>query len=246
MNSNYILYNNNCMDAMKEIESNSIDLVLTDPPYNLGLFMQNRATNLKAMRENFFGAAGWDDLEFTEWEKDMDSLFAELARVIKERGSLIMFMSIIKVETIIRLAEKHGFYYKTTGIWHKRNPMPRNMNLHFINSTEAWIYFTYKKHTGTFNNDGKAIHDFFETSVTPSGEKKYGKHPTQKPVQLLENFVELLTNENDTVFDPFCGSGSSGVAALLHGRKFIGSEINEEYCKITTERLEQVAKFGTV
>ncbi|MFD1403709.1 DNA-methyltransferase [Robinsoniella peoriensis] len=246
MNNNYVLYNKNCMDAMRKIESKSIDLVLTDPPYNLGLFMQNRATNLKAMRENFFGAAGWDDLEFDEWEKDMDSFFEELARVIKERGSVIMFMSIIKVETIIRLAEKHGFYYKTTGIWHKRNPMPRNMNLHFINSTEAWIYFTYKKHTGTYNNDGKAIHDFFETSVTPSGEKKYGKHPTQKPVQLLENFVELLTNENDTVFDPFCGSGSSGVAALLHGRKFIGSEISEEYCRITTERLEQVIKCGTV
>lgn len=246
MNSNYVLYNKNCIDAMKEIESKSVDLVLTDPPYNLGLFMQNRATNLKAMRENFFGAAGWDDLEFDEWERDMDSLFSELARVIKERGSVIMFMSIIKVETIIRLAEKHDFYYKTTGIWHKRNPMPRNMNLHFINSTEAWIYFTYKNHTGTFNNDGKAIHDFFETSVTPLGEKKYGKHPTQKPVQLLENFVDLLTNENDTVFDPFCGSGSSGVAALLHGRKFIGSEINEEYCRITLERLEQVTKFGKV
>jgi len=246
MNSNYVLYNKNCIDAMKEIESKSVDLVLTDPPYNLGLFMQNRATNLKAMRENFFGAAGWDDLEFDEWERDMDSLFSELARVIKERGSVIMFMSIIKVETIIRLAEKHDFYYKTTGIWHKRNPMPRNMNLHFINSTEAWIYFTYKKHTGTFNNDGKAIHDFFETSVTPLGEKKYGKHPTQKPVQLLENFVDLLTNENDTVFDPFCGSGSSGVAALLHGRKFIGSEINEEYCRIALERLEQVTKFGKV
>lgn len=246
MNSKYVLYNKNCMDAIKEIENKSVDLILTDPPYNLGLFMQNRATNLKAMRENFFGAAGWDDLEFDEWERDMDSLFLELARVIKERGSVIMFMSIIKVETIIRLAEKHDFYYKTTGIWHKRNPMPRNMNLHFINSTETWIYFTYKKHTGTFNNDGKAIHDFFETSVTPSGEKKYGKHPTQKPIQLLENFVELLTNENDTVFDPFCGSGSSGVAALLHGRKFIGSEINEEYCRITLERLEQVTKFGKV
>lgn len=71
-------------------------------------------------------------------------IFAELSRVVKESSSVIMFMSIIKVETIIRLAEKHGFYYKTTGIWHKKNPMPRNMNLHFINSTEAWIYFTYK------------------------------------------------------------------------------------------------------
>ena len=126
-----------------------------------------------------------------------------------------MFMSIIKVETIIRLAEKHGFYYKTTGIWHKTNPMPRNMNLHFINSTEAWIYFTYKKHTGTFNNEGIAIHDFFETSVTPAGEKRHGKHPTQKPVQLLEKFVKLLTNENDVVFDPFCGSGTFPIEAAM-------------------------------
>ena len=121
--------------------------------------------------------------------------------------------------------------------------MPRNMNLHFINSTEVWIYFTYKKHTGTFNNGGKAIHDFFETSVTPANEKKCGKHPTQKPVQLLENFVRLLTNENDIVFDPFCGSGSSGVATLLNRRRFIGSEINEEYCRITTKRVEQVIKI---
>lgn len=231
---------------MRDMESKSVDLVLTDPPYNLGLFMQNRATNLKAMRENFFGAAGWDDLEFADWEKEMDLFFAELSRVVKESSSVIMFMSIIKVETIIRLAEKHGFYYKTTGIWHKKNPMPRNMNLHFINSTEAWIYFTYKKHTGTFNNEGKAIHDFFETSVTPLSEKKCGKHPTQKPVQLLDTFVKLLTNENDTVFDPFCGSGSSGVAALQNKRNFIGSEINEEYCRITKERIAQVLNHGNV
>ena len=246
MNSRFVLYNKSCLDAMRDMESKSVDLVLTDPPYNLGLFMQNRATNLKAMRENFFGAAGWDDLEFADWEKEMDLFFAELSRVVKESSSVIMFMSIIKVETIIRLAEKHGFYYKTTGIWHKKNPMPRNMNLHFINSTEAWIYFTYKKHTGTFNNDGKAIHDFFETSVTPSGEKNCGKHPTQKPVQLLDTFVKILTNENDTVFDPFCGSGSSGVAALQNGRNFIGSEINEEYCRITKERIAQVLYHGNI
>lgn len=236
----YTLFNVNCMDAMKKIETDSVDLVLTDPPYNLGLFMKKRETNLKAMRENFFGAAGWDNIEFEEWIKDMDDLFSELSRIVKVRGSIIMFMSIIKVESIIKIAEKHGFYYKTTGIWHKKNPMPRNMNLHFINSTEAWIYFTYKKHTGTFNNNGKAIHDFFETSVTPAGEKKYGKHPTQKPVGLLETFVQVLTNKDDVVFDPFSGSGSSGVAALKNGRRFIGAEINNTYYENSQERLRQV------
>ena len=97
MVNNYCLYNTDCLNAMKKMEDDSVDLVLTDPPYNLGLFMKNRATNLKAMRENFFGAAGWDNLEFEEWENDMDQMFGELSRVVKTKGSGIMFMSIIKV-----------------------------------------------------------------------------------------------------------------------------------------------------
>jgi DNA modification methylase len=225
---------------MKKMKDASVDLILTDPPYNLGLFMKNRATNLKAMRDNFFGAAGWDNLDYDAWKKDMNILFKELSRVLKPGGSMIMFMSIIKVETIVQIAEENGFYYKTTGIWHKKNPMPRNMNLHFINSTEAWIYFTYKTHTGTFNNNGKAIHDFIETPVTPAGERSFGKHPTQKPVQLLEHFITILSNEGDVVFDPFSGSGSTAVAALLNNRLFIGSEINKEYYKNSVERLKNV------
>ena len=239
---NTILLNEDCLSAMKSLDDDSVDLILTDPPYNLGLFMKNRATNLKKMRDNFFGDAGWDDLEFDEWTLSMDAFFEQAARVTKRGGSLIVFMSIIKVEGIIRLAEKHGFYYKTTGIWHKQNPMPRNMNLHFINSTEAWVYFTYKNKTGTFNNEGRAIHDFIETSVTPAGEKKYGKHPTQKPVQLMEHFVLLLSNPGDTVLDPFMGSGSTGVAARRNGndRKFIGIELSPEYIELATQRIKEV------
>ena len=127
------LYNEDCISAMQRLDDSSVDLILTDPPYNLGLFMKNRDTNLKKMRDNFFGDAGWDDLEYDEWVNSMDGFFAEAARVMKKGGSAIVFMSIIKVEGLIQLAEKHGFYYKTTGIWHKLNPMPRNMNLHFIN-----------------------------------------------------------------------------------------------------------------
>ena len=238
----YHIINANCLEAFERIQDDSVNLILTDPPYNLGLFMKNRATNLKAMRPNFFGAAGWDDLEFEEWKESRDKMFQECARGSSVRATMIMFISIIKVETIIKIAEQHGFYYKTTGIWHKQNPMPRNMNLHFINSTEAWIYFIYQKRTSTFNNNGKAVHDFFETSVTPAGEKKFGKHPTQKPVVLLETFVQLLSNEGDIVLDPFMGSGSTGVAALKHKRKFIGVDLSEEYCEIAKKRLEMICR----
>lgn len=236
------LINEDCLTAMKSLDDDSVDLILTDPPYNLGLFMKDRDTNLKKMRDNFFGDAGWDDLGYEDWTKSMDSFFGEAARVMKKGGSMIVFMSIIKVEGLINLAQAHGFYYKTTGIWHKLNPMPRNMNLHFINSTEAWVYFTYKAKTGTFNNDGKAIHDFVETSVTPAGERKHGKHPTQKPVQLMEHFILLLSNPYDTVLDPFMGSGSTGVAARRNNnnRNFIGIELSQEYLNVAASRIEEV------
>lgn len=238
--ANLILHNQDCIEVMTSIEENSVDLILTDPPYNLGNFMRDRDTNLKKMRDNFFGSAGWDDLSFEEWEESMDSFFEESVRVLKHGGSMIVFMAIIKVESIIKIAERYGLYYKTTGIWHKLNPMPRNMNLHFVNSTETWIYFTYKKKTGTFNNDGKMIHDFIETAVASNGERKFGKHPTQKPVKLMEFFVNVLSNENDTILDPFMGSGSTGVAAIKNDRNFIGVELNEKYYNIARQRIEEV------
>lgn len=231
------LYHENCISAMKRIDAQSVDLVVTDPPYNLGNFMKNRDTNLRRMRENFFVSAGWDDMEFEEWETSMDEFFKAAARVMKRGGAMILFMAIIKVETIIQLAEKHGFYYKTTGIWHKTNPMPRNMNLHFVNSTEAWIYFIYKKRTGTFNNGGAMFHDFIETSVTPNSERKYGKHPTQKPESLIQHFVEILSNPHDRVLDPFMGSGTTGVVAKRADRDFIGIELDEGYYRTAEERI---------
>lgn len=234
------LFNDDCTNVMREMDSNTVDLLLTDPPYNLGNFMRNRQTNLSQMRENYFGAAGWDDLNYKEWLQNMDEFFKFSARVIKKGGAVIIFMAIIKVESIITLAEKYGFYYKTTGIWHKLNPMPRNMNLHFVNSTEAWIYFTFEEKTSIFNNNGNLVHDFYETAVTPNSERKYGKHPTQKPLDLMEHFVKILTNEGDLVFDPFMGSGTTGVASVNLKRKFIGAEISEEYYKISRNRIGEV------
>lgn len=233
------LINKDCIAAMNELEAQSVDLIVTDPPYNLGVFMKDRATNLKKMRENFFGAAGWDDMDFDNWTASMDAFFDTASKVIKKGGSMIVFMAIIKIETIIRLAEKHGFYYKTTGIWHKKNPMPRNMNLHFVNSTEAWVYFTYKTHTGTFNNNGHVLHDFVETSVTPATERKFGKHPTQKPVALMNHFVTVLSNPGDTVLDPFMGSGTTGVVSKRTDRNFIGIELDEGYFKIAQDRIQE-------
>ncbi len=228
---------NDCLKGLTTIASKSIDFILTDPPYNLGNFMHNRNTNLVKMRENQFAYSGWDNLEFDEWKENMNIFFKESNRVLKKKGSMILFMSLMKLETMIELAEKNGFYYKTVGIWHKKNPMPRNMNLHFINSTEAWIYFINEGTTGIFNNKGKVIHDFIESGLTNASEKSFGKHPTQKPVKVLNHFIGLLSNEKDTILDPFMGSGSTGVSCEILNRKFLGIEIDEKYFKIAKNRI---------
>lgn len=230
------IWNGDCVSKMKEIEKDSVDLIITDPPYNLGKFMSDRDTNLSKMRSNFFGASGWDDLDFSAWKMCMEDFLKEGSRVLKHGGSLIIFMSILKIETLVMLAQKFDFYYKTTGIWHKTNPMPRNMNLHFVNSNECWIYFTKKSKTGTFNNTKLEL-DFIQTAGTPLNEKKHGKHPTQKPIKLFEHFIKLLSNEGDLVLDPFLGSGSTAVASKRLRRNFIGIELLDKYCKLAQNRL---------
>ena len=236
-NSQLIL--GDCIKTMRSLPDDCIDSIITDPPYNIGLFMHERNTNLKKMRENQFAYAGWDNMTYREWKRNMSRFLSQCSRVMKKRGSLIIFMSVLKVADIITMATKYGFYYKTTGVWHKKNPMPRNMNLHFINSTECWIYFIYNGTTGTFNNDNKVVHDFIETSVCPLSEKKYGNHPTQKPLAIMTRLIQLVTNPGDVILDPFMGSGSTCVAASMLNRRYIGIELDEDYYNIAKARIER-------
>ncbi len=237
MNKKINLLHGDCLDEMKNIKTSSVDLILTDPPFNLGLFMKQRGTNLSKLRDNHFTGTDWDNLPYEEWEYLIAEFIKESSRVLKKAGALLIFSSILKVETIVRICQENKFYYKTTGIWHKTNPLPRNMNLHFVNSTESWIYFVLDSKTGTFNNNDKLIHDFYESSNTSNKEKKHGKHPTQKPLEIMEHFVSILSNEKDLVLDPFMGSGSTGVATKNLNRKFIGIELDKKYFNIAKKRI---------
>lgn len=234
------LYKEDCLKIIHTLEDNSIDLLLTDPPYNLGEFIQKRNYNIKNMRENSLEKMlDWDSLSKEEYLINMDKFFQEVSSKLKIGANVIIFLSSLRIESIVEMAGRYGFYYKTTGVWHKTNPMPRNMNLHFINSNEFWIYFVYKKRTGTFNNENKMIMDYIESSTPKNSEKQFGKHPTQKPIQIIDYLIKILSNEGDLVLDPFMGSGTTGESAIKLNRNFIGIELDKNYFEIAENRINK-------
>lgn len=236
------LFNKDCLEIIPILENNSIDLLLTDPPYNLGEFIQKRNYNIKNMRENSLeDMLDWDSLSKEDYLINMDKFFQKVSSKLKIGANIIIFISSLRIESIVEIAERYGFYYKTTGVWHKTNPMPRNMNLHFVSSNEFWIYFVYKKRTGNvFNNENRMIMDYIESSTPKSLEKQYGKHPTQKPIQVIEYLIKILSNEEDLVLDPFMGSGTTGKSAIKLNRRFIGIELNKKYFEIAEKRISSI------
>lgn len=242
MRINIQLFNKDCLEIIPILENNSIDLLLTDPPYNLGEFIQKRNYNIKNMRENSLeDMLDWDSLSKEDYLINMDKFFQKVSSKLKIGANIIIFISSLRIESIVEIAERYGFYYKTTGVWHKTNPMPRNMNLHFVSSNEFWIYFVYKKRTGNvFNNENRMIMDYIESSTPKSLEKQYGKHPTQKPIQVIEYLIKILSNEEDLVLDPFMGSGTTGKSAIKLNRRFIGIELNKKYFEIAEKRISSI------
>lgn len=228
------LYNISFGDSHKLIKSipdHSVDFILTDPPYNLA---QHSTGNIplpgrSAMNNDL---APWDLIEFKpeEW-------INEFLRILKPTGNLFIFTSYNQIGKWYELLD-HKFDATNFMVWHKTNPAPKIFKAGFLNSCEL-IYTCWNKgHTWNFINQAE-MHNFIESSICMKPERLSNpKHPAQKPVAILKKLITIASNENDVVFDPFMGVGSTGVAALELNRNFIGFEINPEYYQAAELRLK--------
>ena len=151
--------------------------------------------------------------------------------------------------------EEEGFKVINNITWKKLNPPPNISCRAFVHSTETilWAKKDIKKAKHKFNydmmkelNDGKQMKDVWETSLTKPSEKKCGKHPTQKPIALLEKIILASTDENDLILDPFNGSGTTGIVASRLKRKYIGIEKEVEYLDLTIRRKEELQNESTL
>ena len=226
-------------DIIKRIPDNSVDFILTDPPYNLG---QHSTGNIPlpgrtAMNND---VAEWDMIDFNpeEWAD-------EFIRILKPTGNLFIFTSYNQLGRWYNCLD-HKFDTSNFMIWHKTNPAPKVFKAGFLNSCEMIFTCWNKKHTWNFISQAE-MHNFIESSICMKPERLSNpKHPAQKPISILRKMIEIASNENDIVFDPFMGVGSTGVAALDLNRRFIGVELDETYFEAAQKRIETALLQGNL
>lgn len=226
------LINDDSRNVLKRIPDNSIDLILTDPPYNLSKHSTgNIALPGRSVINN--DIADWDKVDFSpeEWAD-------EFIRILKPNGNLFIFTSYNQFgrwyDCLDRKFDTSNFM-----IWHKTNPAPKIFKAGFLNSCEMIFTCWNKGHIWNFISQ-EEMHNFFESPICMKPERlKDPKHPTQKPISILKKIITIATKDDDIIFDPFMGVGSTGVAAIEMNRKFIGIESKKEYYMAAKARINK-------
>lgn len=264
-----------CLESMKNIPDNSIDLIVTDPPYRIigggcstGVYGNGKKSNPGGIfnklpsgilnrqppkpREYVKGEDGrtylkgtkhvslggvfndavqyarqgklfkYNDIKFSEW-------LPELYRILKPTSHIYIYISPRNLKDLQQQAEKVGFKFQQLIVWKKNNATP---NKYYLNSYEL-ILMLRKGSAKNINNMGT------KNVLEVQNITRNKKHPTEKPIELMEILINNSSNEGDIVLDPFCGVGSTCIACKKNNRKYIGIEIDEEYYKIAEERLSK-------
>lgn len=228
--TNYLLQGDS-KELIKKIPDQFIDLILTDPPYNIG---KHSTGNIPLPGRSAINndVALWDQVDFhpEEWVD-------EFLRILKPTGNLFIFTSYNQLGRWYDCLD-HRMDTTQFMIWHKTNPAPKIFKAGFLNSCEMIYCGWNKKHTWNFISQTE-MHNFIESPICMRPERLSNpKHPAQKPTAVLKKIVTIASNEGDVVFDPFMGVGSTGVAALALQRRFIGFELDEAYFNASKERIE--------
>jgi len=249
------LYQADCLKLLNELPENSVDMVFADPPY----FLSNGSFTCQAGKMVSVKKGDWDlgngikkNFEFHfEWIK-------ACRRVLKPGGTLWISGTYHSIYQCGFALQGAGFHILNDVAWFKPNASP-NLSCRFFTASHETLIWARKekKAKHTFNYDLMKNGDWKEDQFkkpnlqmrsvwsinTPKPiEKKFGKHPTQKPFDLLKRVVLASTNKGDLILDPFTGSSTTGLAAYLYGRNFIGIDTEKQYLDLSIKRFEELEK----
>jgi site-specific DNA-methyltransferase (adenine-specific) len=257
------LYEGDCLQVLAELPEGSVDLIFADPPYNLS----NDGITCQSGRMVSVNKGDWDKSKGVENDHEFNLLWLSACRrVLKPDGTIWVSGTRHVIFSVGYAMQQVGYRLLNEIAWYKPNAAPHLACRMFAHSHETLIWAAKsEKSKHIFNyqdmkreNGGKQMRSvWFDVEAEPAGlaephdasqsvwvintppkeEKKYGKHPTQKPLTLLRRVILSSSNPNDLVLDPFTGSSTTGVAALELGRRFVGIELDGKYLDLSRQRL---------
>lgn len=238
-----------CIEELRKLPANSVDVIFADPPYNLqltGELLRPDQSRVDGVEE------AWDQFStFKAYDEFTRDWLSACRRVLKDTGTLWVIGSYHNIFRVGTQLQDLGYWVLNDVVWRKTNPMPNFRGKRFTNAHETmiWASKSADQKTYTFNyNAMKALNDDLQMrsdwllpicngSERLKGDDGHKVHPTQKPESLLHRVILASTNEGDVVLDPFFGTGTTGVVAKKLGRNFIGIERDDAYIAAATERL---------
>ena len=262
----YLLYRGDSLALLESFEAETFDLVFADPPY----FLSNGGFTCQGGKRAPVKKGAWDASRGVEEDHAFTTAWLKACqRVLKPSGTIWVSGTQHVIFNVGFAMQRLGYKILNTVTWYKPNAAPNLACRYFTHSTEILVWASpgaKGKLQHRFNyaamkqvNGGKQMRDVWAfpksgeeelsadgvgrvwTMTTPKpSEKVHGRHPTQKPIALLERLVEACTDDDALVLDPFCGSGTTGVAAVSKGRRFVGIDLDETYLELTKKRIDAV------
>lgn len=215
-----------CLEKMNKIPDDSVDLIVTDPPYRIaqcgrsgcgGMLGANHERQGKIFKNN--------DIDFCDW-------IPEIFRVLKPGGHCYIMINARNLATLQTVAEQAGFKFQQLLVWDKGNVTP---NRWYMNACEFILMLRKGK--------AVAIRDKGTPNILRISNVKNKQHPTEKPVELMRILIENSTEPGDVVLDPFMGAGSTPIAAITTNRQYIGFELDEVFFNVAKQRIEEIERM---
>lgn len=239
----FTLYQDDCMQVIGQLPDNSLDAIFADPPY----FLSNGGISVQSGKQVCVDKGDWDKGGTPEYIYQFNKQWLSLCRPkLKDNGTIWISGTHHNIFVVQRCLQELGYKILNVITWQKSDPPP-NLSCRYFNfSTELVIWARkHEKKPHKFNyaamkqlNGGSQMTDVWRIPAVGMWEKTCGKHPTQKALRLLYRVVLASTNEGDTILDPFAGSSTTGIAANLLGRNFIGIEQDKSFIELSKRRRE--------
>jgi len=242
------LYHANCIEFMDMLISKypkgKFDMIFADPPY----FLSNGGITCHAGKMVKVDKGQWDKSSGPEMNHEFNlAWLSRCQRILKPNGTIWVSGTHHVIHSVGYAMQQLGMKILNDIAWEKPNPPPNLSCRYFTHSTETIIWAAKSeksKHCFNYDkmreiNKGKQMKTVWSFTAPNGEEKEFGKHPTQKPVALLERSILASTNEGDLIFDPFSGSSTTGVAAINTHRKFVGTELESEFINLSIARLKR-------